>query len=151
VGWRQDRDRWTGSAEWQKLRKKLRAEYERLDLPCARCGGRYGPIRYDLKHPDPRSLVVGHIVSRATAERLGRFDLMFDPTNCQPEHSWCSKRSGQSEGRKSPARKLRPRNESSRSTSQAVPRDPDLVRQAKAVWAELFPGQPYDPNGDWWS
>jgi hypothetical protein len=82
-------------------RKVIRPHWQRLRLPCARCGG---PIDYDGarylvvngKHRlNPRYLVVGHKVDRYLARRMGWTDLQINAlSNTQPECQTCSNRSG---------------------------------------------------------
>jgi hypothetical protein len=82
--------------------KRNREYWQRLRLPCAIChkpidytGPRYyiGPGGRRIQNP--RSLVVGHIVSRWEAKRLGWSESMINAlANTQPECQWCSNKSG---------------------------------------------------------
>lgn len=80
-------------------RVDIRQHHIRLGLPCARCGGAidYGAPRYypGTRRVNPRSLVVGHIVGRDQAKRLGWSDQQINAvSNTQAEHARCSDRSG---------------------------------------------------------
>jgi len=84
------------TAAW---RTTIRQHHIRAGLPCARCGGAidYGAKRYlpGTRRVNPRSLVVGHIVGRDQARRLGWSDAQINAlSNTQAEHSRCSDRSG---------------------------------------------------------
>lgn len=82
--------------EW---RVTIRGHWVRLGLPCARCGraidydtGRYLP---GTRRVNPASLVVGHIVGRDVARRIGWTDEQINALeNSQPEHARCSDASG---------------------------------------------------------
>ena len=95
--WAKDSDRTDASLgryRWKLIRKHWR----RLQLPCARCGQ---PIDYTAKWPHPRSLVVGHIVSRREARSLGWPESAINSlSNTQPEHVDCSNKSGAALGRR---------------------------------------------------
>lgn len=76
--------------------RALRAHWRALRLPCARCGH---PIDYEDRTRGPRSLVVGHIVSRLEARSLGWTKAQINHvTNTQPECSTCSSSSGAADG-----------------------------------------------------
>lgn len=67
--------------------------------PCARCGKDidYAAKRYlpGTRRVNPYSLVIGHIVARVDARRLGWTDAQINAiSNTQPEHALCSDRSG---------------------------------------------------------
>lgn len=82
-------------------RTVIRPHWQRLRLPCARCGR---PIDYDgprflivndRRRLNPRYLVVGHIVSRYEARRRGWTDQQINAlSNTQPECQACSNSSG---------------------------------------------------------
>jgi len=82
----------------RKHRDHNRAYWQRLRLPCARCGGGIdydGPQYLTSGQPNPRYLVVGHIVGRAEALTLGWTAAQInDLSNTQPECVTCSVRSG---------------------------------------------------------
>lgn len=80
-------------------RVTIRRHWIRQALPCARCGGpiHYGAPRYlpGTRRVNPRSLVVGHIIGRDQADRLGWSDAQINAlSNTQPECAHCSDRSG---------------------------------------------------------
>jgi hypothetical protein len=80
-------------------RVTIRAHWVRQGLPCARCGRpiAYGAARYlpGTRRVNPASLVVGHVVGRDQAKRLGWTEVQTNSVaNTQPEHSRCSDRSG---------------------------------------------------------
>jgi hypothetical protein len=130
---------------WRKTRERMRLTW--MLAPCARCGQ---PIDYSLKHPHPGSLVCGHRVGRAEATRRGwTIQQIHDPSNLQPEHRACSNSSVAIQGNKSPRRRLK----AQRLVRPATVNRPDAeaVQRARETWAELFPGEPYDPDGDWWT
>lgn len=84
------------TTEW---RVTIRKHHIRAGLPCARCGKaiQYGAPRYlpGTKRVNPRSLVVGHIVERDRAKRLGWSDQQINAlSNTQAECARCSDRSG---------------------------------------------------------
>lgn len=91
------------TAQWRKIRQ----HWIKLRRPCARCGM---PIDYDgprylvvngRRRQNPRSLVVGHIVSRYDARRMGwTEDRINSIPNTQPECQDCSNRSGARLGQK---------------------------------------------------
>ncbi len=82
-------------------RTTIRRHWQAKRLPCARChkpidytGPRYLIVR-GRRRVNPRALVVGHIVSRYDARRLGWTDVQINAlTNSQPECVDCSNRSG---------------------------------------------------------
>ncbi|HLM22594.1 MAG TPA: hypothetical protein VK390_13860 [Propionibacteriaceae bacterium] len=77
------------SPQWRTTRKYWRRLQRQ---PCARCGGW---IDYTDRNQGPRSLVVGHIISRAEAKELGWPDAMTNSVaNTQPECRTCSNSSG---------------------------------------------------------
>lgn len=91
--------------QWQANKAHWRA----VRWPCVRCGQ---PIDYTApywtKLPggrqriNPRALVVGHIVSKAKARRLGWTKTQTnDLSNTQPECAACSLSSGGREGARS--------------------------------------------------
>jgi hypothetical protein len=102
MGW-YTRDPYLSSAAWKTQRQVLKAQWEYVGAPCARCGL---AIHYDLAYPDPRSFALGHIISRAKYARQGITDLsiVHSVNNLQPEHLRCSTRSGRVEGNRSVAR-----------------------------------------------
>jgi hypothetical protein len=72
-----------------------------MRLPCAVCGGPidYTGPRYFVVNgkriQNPRALVVGHIVSRYAAKRLGWTVVQINAlSNSQPECQRCSNKSG---------------------------------------------------------
>jgi hypothetical protein len=90
-----------------KAWRKHRIYWKRLRLPCARCRGwidydgpRYLPGLSGRRRLNPRYLVVGHIVSRHQARRLGWSEAQVNAlSNTQPECQDCSNRSGARLGR----------------------------------------------------
>jgi hypothetical protein len=82
-------------------RKVIRPHWQRLRLPCSRC---HQPIDYDgpryylingKRKLNLRYLVVGHVVDRYTARRMGWSDDQINAlSNTQPECQACSNRSG---------------------------------------------------------
>jgi hypothetical protein len=86
-------------------RVTVRNHWKRLRLPCARC---HRPIAYDAprylggrRRVNPRALVVGHIVDRYAAKRMGWTDEQINAlTNTQPECVDCSNKSGARLGQK---------------------------------------------------
>lgn len=84
------------NAAW---RGPIRDYWIRAALPCARC---HGPIQYGApmhypgtKRVNPWSLVVGHVVGRDKARRLGWSDAQINAiSNTQPECKACSDSSG---------------------------------------------------------
>ena len=83
--------------------KRNRDHFIRLRLPCAVC---HRPIDYDGPRyingkQNPRALVVGHIVSRYMAKRLGWTEAQINAlSNSQPECQACSNRTGAQLGQK---------------------------------------------------
>lgn len=80
-------------------RTTIRQHHIRLGLPCARCGQpiQYGAPRYlpGTTRVNPRSLVVGHIVGRDAAKRMGWSNEQINAlNNTQAECARCSDRSG---------------------------------------------------------
>lgn len=74
-------------ADWEAVK----AHWRRMRWPCARCGG---GIDYDGP-PGPRSLDVGHIVSRDQARAMGWSRAQInDIGNTQPECRTCSRSHG---------------------------------------------------------
>lgn len=86
----------------RKHRDHNRAYWQRLRLPCARCGKPIdytGPQYLPNGRPNPRYLVVGHIVGRAEALALGWTAAQInDLSNTRPECTAFSVRSGGEEG-----------------------------------------------------
>ena len=85
----------------QHWRVTIRGHWKRLRLPCAVCGRAiaYDAPRYLIidgrKRINPRSLVVGHIVSRYEAKRRGWTEQQSNALgNTRPECFACSNRSG---------------------------------------------------------
>ena len=82
--------------------KRNRQHWQRLRLPCAVCGTAIdydGPNLIDGRQ-NRRSLVVGHIVSRYLAKRMGMSEAQINAlSNTQPECRECSNRSGARLGR----------------------------------------------------
>jgi hypothetical protein len=82
--------------------KRNRKHWQRLRLPCAVCGR---PIDYDGSNiiggrQNPRALVVGHVVSRYHAKRMGWSEAMINSiSNTRPECRACSNRTGAQLGR----------------------------------------------------
>jgi hypothetical protein len=77
--------------------KRNRQYWQRLRLPCAVCGRAidYDGPRYIGGRQNPRALVVGHIVSRYHAKRLGWTEQQINSiSNTQPECQSCSNRTG---------------------------------------------------------
>jgi hypothetical protein len=137
--WGQVQDPWTSGTNWKRLRAELKEQWAWERRPCAQCGGRLGPIRYDLPHPHPLSLHVGHRVSRAQARRQGWTEQMAnDPSNLRAEHAKCSAKSGRVEGNKSPTRRY-PQGTKPQATSSALlqQRDPYVITKAEARSAQL--------------
>lgn len=82
--------------------KRNKQHWRRLRLPCAVCGRQidYDSPRYVNGRQNGRSLVVGHIVSRYQAKRLGWTEAMINSVvNSQPECQSCSNKSGARLGR----------------------------------------------------
>jgi hypothetical protein len=80
-------------------RTTIRQHWIRQRHPCARCGQAidYDGTRYlpGTRRVNPASLVVGHIVGRHQAKRMGWSDAEINAlTNTQPEHARCSDASG---------------------------------------------------------
>jgi hypothetical protein len=83
-------------------RVTIRKHWQVLRLPCARCHRAidYDGLRYLIttrgrRILNPRYLVVGHIVDRYQAKRLGWTEQQINAiTNTQPECQDCSNRSG---------------------------------------------------------
>jgi hypothetical protein len=80
-------------------RVTIRRHWLTVQGPCARCGKAisYHAPRYlpGTRRVNPASLVVGHIVGRDQAKRLGWTEAQInDVSNTQPEHSRCSDQSG---------------------------------------------------------
>src|SRR4029453_2418725 len=83
--------------------KQLRMVYaQQLPLPCARCGHmitsakKYYP---NSKIINPRSLVLGHKLSRSEGRACGYSEAqLHSPENLQPECWDCSSRSGARQG-----------------------------------------------------
>jgi hypothetical protein len=77
--------------------KRNRKHWQRLGLPCSIC---HRPIDYTGPNlvngrQNPRTLVVGHIVSRYHAKRLGWTEAMINSvSNTRPECRACSNRTG---------------------------------------------------------
>lgn len=83
---------------WTKV---VRPHWKRPEnrRPCARCGLEidYDAARFipGTRRVNPESLVVGHIVGRHQAKRMGWTDAQIQNiSNTQPEHAACSDRSG---------------------------------------------------------
>jgi hypothetical protein len=82
--------------------KRNRQYWQRLRLPCAVCGR---AIDYDGPNiingrQNLRALVVGHVVSRYHAKRMGWSEAMINSAaNTQPECRACSNRTGAQLGR----------------------------------------------------
>lgn len=81
------------------LRRKYRARFRAMELPCGICGGRLGPIHYDepsdAKHP--LSFVIDEIIpiSKATARGYSTArKAAEDWTNLQPAHYLCNANKG---------------------------------------------------------
>jgi hypothetical protein len=77
--------------------RRNKEHWRRLRLPCAVCGRAidYDGPRYIQGRQNPRSLVVGHVVSRYTAKRAGWTEQQINSlSNSQPECQACSNRSG---------------------------------------------------------
>ena len=81
------------------LRRKYRARFKAMGLPCGICGGRLGPIHYeepsDPQHP--LSFVIDEIVpvSRATAGGYSSpRQAAEDWNNLQPAHYLCNATKG---------------------------------------------------------
>jgi hypothetical protein len=83
-------------------RTTIRSHWKALRLPCARCGQaidylgpRYLTSPTGRRTLNPRYLIVGHIVDRYTAKRMGWIDQQINAlSNTQPECLSCSNRSG---------------------------------------------------------
>src|SRR5215218_781931 len=84
-----------------------RKHWKRLRRPCAVCGlaidytGKTFIVVAGVRRLNPRSLVVGHIVDRATAKRLGWSAAQINSlSNTRPECARCSVKSGAKLGRR---------------------------------------------------
>lgn len=83
--------------EW---RVTIRSHWLAVKGPCAQCGRdhiQYGAPRYlpGTRRVNPNSLVVGHIVGRDQAKRLGWSEAQINAlSNTAPEAARCSDRSG---------------------------------------------------------
>jgi hypothetical protein len=95
------RDELLGTYKW---RVTIRKYWVAKRLPCSICrraidyrpNSRYLPGTRKL---NPRALVVGHIVSRYAAKRMGWTEAMINSvSNTRPECVACSNRSGQQLG-----------------------------------------------------
>jgi hypothetical protein len=74
--------------------KRNRQYWQRLGLPCALCGKAidYTGANIINGRQNPRALVVGHIVSRYHAKKLGWSEAMINSvSNTRPECRRCSK------------------------------------------------------------
>lgn len=89
-----------------------KAHWRAVRWPCTRCGRTIDyNAPYWIKLPNgrqrinPVALVVGHVVSKAQARRLGwTKEQTNDLSNTQPECAACSLTSGATEGARSPVR-----------------------------------------------
>jgi hypothetical protein len=87
-------------------RKVVRPYWIALRLPCARChrmidydGPRFIRSLTGRRTINPRALVVGHIVSRNRAKRMGWTEDQINAlSNTRPECQDCSNKSGAREG-----------------------------------------------------
>lgn len=84
------------SVHWRTV---VRPHWRALRLPCARCGGlidyESGRFVAGTRKVNPRSFIVGHVVGRDEARRMGWTDEQISAiSNTQPEHARCSDRSG---------------------------------------------------------
>lgn len=89
-------DPWLQTYAW---RVTVRAHFMRVQGPCGWCGGQidYDGPRYlpGTRRVNPASLVVGHIVGRDQAKRMGwTVERANDLSNLRAEHARCSDRSG---------------------------------------------------------
>jgi 5-methylcytosine-specific restriction endonuclease McrA len=81
--------------------KRNKAHWRRLRLPCQLCGRQidYTGPRYLNGKQNPASLVVGHVVSRYHAKRMGWSEAEINSlANSRPECQACSNRMGASLG-----------------------------------------------------
>ena len=81
------------------LRRKYRARFKAMELPCGICGGRLGPIHYDepsdAKHP--LSFVIDEIIPISKATTRGYSTARKaaeDWGNLQPAHYLCNANKG---------------------------------------------------------
>lgn len=106
--WRGPRTQSDPLLHTQWWRVTVRNHFKRLRLPCAVCRG---PIDYDgpaffvlangKRRQNPRSLVIGHIVSRYEAKRRGWSEQQINAlANCRQECRRCSNRSGAQQGQR---------------------------------------------------
>lgn len=89
-------DPWLQTYDW---RVKVRAHFTAARQPCGVCGGQidYDGGRYlpGTRRVNPYSLVVGHVVGRDQAKRMGwTIDRANDLSNLRAEHARCSDRTG---------------------------------------------------------
>lgn len=89
-------DPWLQTYDW---RVRTRAHFMARRDPCGVCGGAidYQGGRYlpGTRRVNPASLVVGHIVGRDQAKRMGwTIERANDLSNLRAEHARCSDRSG---------------------------------------------------------
>ena len=93
---KKDRNRFYGRA-WQKVRNRVLAGEPKF---CYLCNGGRGPIRYDLKYPDPLSPSVDHVIPAKRFDHLPdaeRKAAMLDMSNLKPVHKICNDRKSDSD------------------------------------------------------
>ena len=86
---KQDRKRFYG-APWQRVRARIGAQGISY---CYLCGGKRGPIRYDLKYPHPLSYSLDHVIPASSFDHLPdteRLAAMLDESNLKPTHKVCN-------------------------------------------------------------
>ena len=87
----------TANPRWSNgnARRKAARRYAAMDAPCALCGGRRGPIRYDQprNHNFPLSLAIDEIKPVSRWREFGYESARAcasDPCNWQPTHYICN-------------------------------------------------------------
>lgn len=87
------------SRAYQDMRSTLKTAWQRINAACYFCG--QATIDWDGEANQPDSFELQHIISRRDAKRMGRPDLIVDPTNCAPSHHRCNRSAGARAGRPS--------------------------------------------------
>lgn len=80
------------SGAYQSMRTTLKAGWKRVNAACYFCG--QATIDWDGEKHEPDSFELQHIISRKDAKRMGRPDLIIDPTNAAPAHCRCNRSAG---------------------------------------------------------
>lgn len=80
------------SRQYQDMRASLKVEWERINAACYFCGQQTIDWQGPANQPD--SFELQHIISRRDAKRMGRLDLITDPSNCAPSHHRCNRSAG---------------------------------------------------------